>query len=72
MDGTITLPGFHENVQFWNFLDETIPQVWDDKNNDGQWDHAEQIEVMDSDFERTQKTLKQICNFFTKYRLLPR
>ena len=64
MDGTITLPGFHENVQFWNFLDETIPQVWDDKNNDGQWDHAEQIEVMDSDFERTLKNAKANLQFF--------
>ena len=64
MDGTITLPGFHENVQFWNFLDETIPQVWDDKNNDGQWDHAEQIEVMDSDFERTLKNSKANLQFF--------
>ena len=64
MDGTITLPGFHENVQFWNFFDETIPQVWDDKNNDGQWDHAEQIEVMDSDFERTLKNAKANLQFF--------
>jgi len=69
MDGEITLPGFHEDVQFWNFWDETQPEVWDDKNGDNEWDHAEQIEVMDSDFERTLKNTKANLQFF--YELSP-
>ncbi len=64
MDGEITSEEDHEEVFIWNFLDESIPEVWDDKNNDGQWDHKEEISVMTSDFERSLRNTKANIQFF--------
>ena len=64
MDGEITSEEDHEEVFIWNFFDESIPEVWDDKNNDGQWDHKEEISVMTSEFERTLKNTKANIQFF--------
>ena len=54
MDGEITQMQDHEKVQIWDFFDPTIPAAWDDRNQDGQWDHVEEITVMDSDFAQTE------------------
>ena len=64
MDGEITQMEDHEEVQIWDFFDPTIPEVWDDKNQDGQWDHVEEITVMDSDFERKMQNTKVNLQFF--------
>ena len=58
MDGEITTTENHEKVLFWDFLDSSIPNVWDDKNGDGEWDYLEEITVMDSDFERKLQNTK--------------
>ena len=47
----------------YGLFDPTIPEVWDDKNQDGQWDHVEEITVMDSDFERKMQNTKVNYNF---------
>ena len=54
----------HEEVQIWDIFDPTIPEVWNDKNQDGQWDHVEEITVMDSDFERKMQNTKVNLQFF--------
>ena len=70
MDGAITQMQDHETVQIWDFFDPTIPAAWDDKNQDGQWDHVEEITVMDSDFERKMQNTKVNLQFF--YELSPK
>ena len=52
MDGEITNLESHESVVFWDFWNSDLPEAWNDKNNDGQWDHVEEITVMDSEYER--------------------
>ncbi len=58
MDGEITDIESHESVTFWEFWDVNVPEAWDDKNNDGGWDHVEEITVMDSEFERQMRNIK--------------
>ena len=58
MDSDLTYQSEHEEVIFWDFFDPSIPEVWDDINGDGQWDYAETIDVMDSDFERNLRNTK--------------
>lgn len=69
MDGEITSQEDHERVLTWNFWDDTVPEIWDDKNQDGQWDHVEEIEVMTSDFERDMTNTKANLQLF--YELTP-
>ena len=64
MDSELTYRSTHEAVTFWDFFDPTIPQVWDDKNNDGQWDYVETVDVMDSDFERKLRNMKANLHFY--------
>ena len=64
MDGEITTLEDHESVIFWDWLDTSIPAVWDDLNGDEQWDYVEDIEVMDSNFERKMQNTKANLQFF--------
>jgi len=64
MDGEITDENAHEEVIFWNFLDPQIPDYWNDINNDQQWDHLEEIKVMDSELERRLQNAKANLQFF--------
>ena len=69
MDGEITSASDHEEVFIWNWRDISRPEVWDDKNGDGQWDHVEEITVMNSSFERKMQNTKANLQFF--YELSP-
>tara|TARA_B100000886_G_scaffold97046_1_gene64399 strand:- start:4005 stop:6929 length:2925 start_codon:yes stop_codon:yes gene_type:complete len=64
MDSDLTYQSEHEEVIFWDFFDPSIPEVWDDINGDGQWDYAETIDVMDSDFERNLRNTKANLHFY--------
>ena len=70
LDREITSLEDHEDVIFWN--QNTVvatPNMFNDKNNDGEWDHAEEITVMTSEFEREMTNLKANTSFY--YDLTP-
>ena len=64
MDGRITDIENHEKVLFWDWLDEGIAGWWDDKDNDGQWDYLERLQVMDSEIERKMTNTKANLQLF--------
>ena len=67
MDGQITDIENHEKVLFWDWLDEGIAGWWDDKDNDGQWDYLERLQVMDSEIERKMTNTKANLQLFYEF-----
>ena len=67
MDGGITDIENHEKVLFWDWLDEGIAGWWDDKDNDGQWDYLERLQVMDSEIERKMTNTKANLQLFYEF-----
>ena len=51
MNEYITPLSEHEDVIIWN-ESGNLPSAWNDKNYDGKWQHAEQMTVMNTNFER--------------------
>ena len=52
MDNTILHLDSSETVLFYGDLDHPVPDVFNDQNNDGQWQAGEQFTVLSSKIEK--------------------
>tara|TARA_E500000178_G_scaffold43862_1_gene39234 strand:+ start:176 stop:3019 length:2844 start_codon:yes stop_codon:yes gene_type:complete len=66
MNEYITPFSEHENVIMWN-ESGNLPTAWNDLNRDGKWQHAEEMTVMNTTFER--EMIRQKLNFAFYYDL---
>lgn len=63
MNGLITTQDQHEEAIIWDNEGNT-PTAWNDINNDGTWNHAEQMLVMKTKFERQMVRRKSNMSFY--------
>ena len=67
MDNIILSSDSAEQVIFYGDFDDLIPDVFVDQNNDGQWQNAEKLTVLDSDIERKSDQHKIATMFYLDY-----
>ncbi len=63
MNGTITPQSEHEEAILWDESNNT-PTAWNDINQDGVWNHSEQMMVMNTKFERQMVRRRSSLAFF--------
>ena len=67
MDNIILSSDSAEQVIFYGDFEDPIPDVFIDQNNDGQWQNAEKLTVLESDIERKSDQHKIATMFYLDY-----